>query len=162
MRRSSRALNYAVLAVQRGLYLGVVALLIASSCKRSPERLGTESTPAASETTPMATQSAEDGDAVVIEQLRASGSDLTKPIIVDLYLYFPKEPGANSVAEAMRSDGYTVEVRAPRPSIPDWACIAKKSLMVTPAVMREVRARLTALAKQAGGEYDGWEAAVTH
>ena len=109
----------------RGIPLSVAfALVCVCACKRSPEPIGTA--PASSASTPSAALPADDGDALVIEKLRASGSDLSKPIVVDLYLYFPKEGAANSVAEAMRSDGYAVEVQAPGGGIKDWACVAKK------------------------------------
>jgi hypothetical protein len=147
--------------VPRGILLSVAVLVVGlSSCKRSPPEPPKEA-PAGAASNSRASLVDDDDDARAIEQLRASGSDLSRPIVVDQYLYFPNEEVANSVAEAMRRDGYSVEIEAPGSGVKNWACIAKKPLMVTPSGLREVRGKLTVLAEQAGGEYDGWEASVT-
>jgi hypothetical protein len=130
-----------------------LVLLVAACSRRSdPEPAG--------HAPPSTATAAEDGDDLVIEKLRESGTDLRKPLAVDVYLYFPSEAAANSVADSMRGSGYSAEVRAPRKDVPDWACVAKKPMLVTSAGMHDVRAKLTALASQFGGEYDGWEAPV--
>jgi hypothetical protein len=132
--------------------LGVLAVFAACSRRSSPEPSKRASTSATAPET--------DGDALVIEKLRAAGSDLSKPIVVDLYLYFPTEVAARTVAGTMRTEGYSVEVRPPVPDIPSWACVARKPILLTAEGMRDVRAKLSVLAKSFGGEYDGWEAPV--
>ena len=136
----------------------LAALLATSGCKRSPKP---ERTPLPAASAPEAPiDPGRDGDALVIDKLRESGADLKLSRQVDFYLYFPDEPAANRVAAMMRGEGYTVEVRAPTAEIPDWACLAHKSMLVSLSRMHEARARLTSLAEQFGGEYDGWEAPV--
>src|SRR4051794_13152266 len=49
-------------------------------------------------------------DAAVIEQLRAAGSDLSKPHELDFFLYFPTEAAAHAASEEIKGD-FTVEVR---------------------------------------------------
>lgn len=141
-----------------------LAALATLSCKHSEESTGRRTDPVPAVTASLgvlSTVSAEDdGDALVIKQLRAARSKLGVPVPVDFYLYLPTQHAAETVAAAMRNDGYVVDVRAPEPSIPSWACVATKTMVITPSTMRHVRVRLTALAKQSGGEYDGWEAPV--
>jgi hypothetical protein len=133
-------------------------LVAAAGCKRSPEPNQTSQPFTVLSSKPVETD--EDGDALVIDKLRASGANLALPLPVDFYLYFSNEAAANKVASAMRSDGYLVDVEPPSRDVPEWACLGHKTMLVDLSSIQLARARLTVLAKESNGEYDGWEAPV--
>ncbi|MEQ1934898.1 MAG: ribonuclease E inhibitor RraB [Fimbriimonadaceae bacterium] len=95
-------------------------------------------------------------DDQVINQLRMAGSDLTKPHVIDFFLYFPTDEAANSVRIELGSD-YQCEISQ---SGEKWLCQAHCTFVPTRASLVLRRQALTALAAKYGGEYDGWGAAI--
>jgi len=101
----------------------------------------------------------DEGDRRVIEQLRRSGSDLSRPSRLRHYLYGRTKGDAEHLAERLREDGYQVTVR-PAAKGKDWLALATNRMVLTPESIRETRGKLESLAASIGAEYDGWEAAL--
>ena len=101
-----------------------------------------------------------EGDRQVLAQMRKAGADLSKPTEVNFYLYF----GARDAAESAAVHAPTASMKAtvrPGASRWPWLCLVSGQMIPDEAAIRSEVARLMALAKQYGGEYDGWEAAIT-
>jgi len=106
---------------------------------------------------------ADEGDRLIIDQLRSLGADLSKPREVLHYLYVPTEAAAADAGQEARSQGYTTEVKpaAGPPGPNPWLVLATKDEVISVASARASREAFTAMAATHGGEYDGWEAAAT-
>ena len=100
-------------------------------------------------------QPAVDHDAALIEHLRASNADLSKPHEIDFYLYLPTEDVANAVLTRAHAAGFRGDVSISADGN-GWLCLLHKDLIPAHATMTEQRRVLTKLAADAGGEYDGW------
>lgn len=104
---------------------------------------------------PVATGPVTDGDAATLDELAHAGSDLSRPHIIEFFLYFPEQQAAELVAEGLRSEGLTVEV-SPAAEETDWLCLIRRRMVPDMAGLRSWRERLTALAEAHQGVYDGW------
>ena len=102
-------------------------------------------------------------DRQVIDQLTSHGADLSKPTEVIHYLYLPDEQSAGAANAEAEQAGYRVQVRPPDADDdpPLWSLQAEREMVVSAEAIGAERERLTAIAERLGGEYDGWEAAVT-
>ncbi len=99
------------------------------------------------------------GDQEVLDALRQSGSDLSRPHALELYLYLPDEARARRAAFDLSAEGVAVITR--RASMgPGWLCLARMSMVPAPDAIAEIRNRFEGLAAELGGEFDGWEAGV--
>jgi len=99
-------------------------------------------------------------DAAVVEQLRSSGSDLSKPHSIEFYLYFPTESKAQWAARRLEYQGFHAAVSPPEAGIPEWRLLATRIMQPDPKELADLRAMLDDLAGSQGGVYDGWEAAI--
>jgi hypothetical protein len=99
-------------------------------------------------------------DQLTLQQLRGAGANLAKPTDVVNYLYLPTEPLAQAAGAELRQAGFTVEVR-PAATGSNWLALARMDLVPSPENIELLRKRFEGLATKFGGEYDGWEAAVT-
>jgi hypothetical protein len=102
------------------------------------------------------------GDAMILEQLRRAGADLSLPREVIHYLYLPNETAAQTAADRLRPVGFTIEVR-PIPGAPGpnpWLVQATIEQVLTDDAVATARRLFTQLAVATSGEYDGWEAAA--
>jgi regulator of RNase E activity RraB len=103
---------------------------------------------------------AEQQDAEVIENLRASGSDLSKPHDVDFFFYFASKAHAERAAQELAAASYrgvTLE-RGPEGRV--WQVHTKRMMVPRLDAMSASTRALEALAARHGGEYDGWGTAV--
>lgn len=75
------------------------------------------------------------------------------------FLYFPKEANAKEVSERLQSRGFSVEVSKDARE-ENWLVLATKAPPRSGEEMDILRDEMESLAKQFGGDYDGWEAAV--
>lgn len=101
------------------------------------------------------------GDRMVIQALAQHG-DLDTPREVSHWLYFPDRRSAEDAADALRSDGYTVTLETSHGhSDGRWCAKALHEIVVSPATIATTRTSMERLAARLGGEYDGWEAAVS-
>jgi regulator of RNase E activity RraB len=96
-----------------------------------------------------------DGDASTIAELARAGSDLGRPHRIEFFLYLPTRQAAEGVAEDLRREGFTVEIRQAADAH-DWLALGTREMLPELASLRSWRHRLTALAESRGGAYDGW------
>ena len=101
-----------------------------------------------------------EADQQTLRALRDAGADLTKPTHVNFYLYFSDRVKADSAA----AEATTPELPASVKRAADdssWLCLVSGRMVPTESSIRQVSTRLQAVAASHGGDYDGWEAAVT-
>jgi Regulator of ribonuclease activity B len=101
-----------------------------------------------------------DLDHGTLRQLTAAGADLAKPTDVVNYLYLPDERRAQEAGAELRLAGYSVEVQPAATGV-NWLALARIDLVPSVENVRLLRERFERLAAKLGGEFDGWEAAVT-
>jgi len=99
-------------------------------------------------------------DAEVLMQLQNAGSDLSKPHVMNFYLYLPVRESAEEIAEMLRQDGYQVTVELGADDV-SWLCLASKTLIPSDDALATILNQMETLAKSKNGVFDGWEAAVT-
>ena len=92
--------------------------------------------------------------------LARAGGNLTKPTDVVNYLYAKDEAGAMRAASELRVQGYAVEVR-PAATGSTWLARANRQMIPSEENIAQMRVQFESIASLVGGEYDGWEAAVT-
>jgi regulator of RNase E activity RraB len=106
----------------------------------------------------------EDGDKMILEQLGKSGADLTQQREILHYLYVPTQEASHRIASKLREEGYEVTERASADAVKKppnpWLVLARKVTVVNSQTVEEMRVRFESLAKEANGDYDGWEAAA--
>ena len=102
-----------------------------------------------------------DGDRLILEQLRSHGADLTQPREVRHYSYFADRAAADAAAEAMREWGYGVTVEESATGDGTWLALATAEVVVDESTVDSTRGRFEQIAAAHGGDYDGWEAAVS-
>jgi hypothetical protein len=90
-----------------------------------------------------------------LRELSWSGVDLTHPLPVEQYLYFPLHALAQGVAEDLRREGFEVEVEQ-EGERPGWIAYVTRRIEPTVAGIAHVRGRVGTLAVARGGEYEGW------
>ena len=96
-----------------------------------------------------------DRDAVTIEELARSGSDLSRPHRIEFFLYVPSRTAADELAGELRAQGLAVEVQRETDG-QDWLCLASLDMLPELGLLHNWRARLTAMAEARDGVYDGW------
>ena len=101
-----------------------------------------------------------EGDRQVLAQMREAGGDLSKPTEVNFYLYFKDRPAADSAAAHAGAGPLVATVRRGADAS-SWLCLVSGQMVPDEAAIHSTAVRLLALARQYGGEYDGWEAAIT-
>lgn len=101
-----------------------------------------------------------DPDAAVLHELEKAGADLARPTEIAHYLYVPSEQIAHDGEIELVAAGYRCEVRRAARG-PGWLVLAKIDLVPSRDVIAQARGRFEDLATRLGGEYDGWEAAVS-
>jgi regulator of ribonuclease activity B len=101
---------------------------------------------------------AESWDEQVIARLRSQGYAPFKEYQVDFFLALPNE-AACAGARARLEPEFTVDVK-PLENDPElaWSLHATKTMRLVVPDMQEISRRLTALASELHGRYDGWAA----
>ena len=100
---------------------------------------------------------ASEADERVLDHLARLGCDPLTPRETSHFLYLPIRVGAEAVARALGTDGWSTSVERSEGA---WLVVATTARTLTLDVVRETRARLAALASEHGGLYDGWEAST--
>ncbi|MGH2757597.1 MAG: ribonuclease E inhibitor RraB [Actinomycetota bacterium] len=101
-------------------------------------------------------------NALVIKEMRRAGADLRKWTEVRHYLYFATREHAQEVADKLRAEDFQLSVEPSASGDGKWLALATHFIVVNQEVIDSVTARLSGLtAAYDGGEYDGWEAAIT-
>jgi hypothetical protein len=90
-----------------------------------------------------------------LEELGASGVDLSHPVTVEHYLYFPLASLAYGAAEELRREGFDVDVEQ-EDDRDGWIAYATRQAQATVPVLVRLRERLIGAAVLRGGEYEGW------
>lgn len=101
---------------------------------------------------------AESWDEQIIAKLRSQGYAPFNDYRVDFFLALPDEAAAERVRARLEPE-FEVDVR-PLQNDPELTCSlhASKVMRLVVPQMQEVSRRLTALATEFGGRYDGWAA----
>ncbi len=100
-------------------------------------------------------------DEATIRQLEQAGGDLEKVTHVIHYVYLPTEDAAAGCKREFEQAGFGVKVFPPDKRMPAWSLHADHQMVVSIESITEARERLAGAATRLGGDYDGWEAAVT-
>jgi hypothetical protein len=139
-----------------GLALALALALLGGTvgCSRRDDK-----TPAPTATRPDAEEIAQDQDA--LDQLRAAGSNLSKPHQIDFYMVLPSQSDAESAGNSLRALGYRVTVRAGDGSA-SWVLTSSRTMMPTIQGLTEARVLFKGLALRYRGAYAGWQAAIEH
>jgi hypothetical protein len=107
-------------------------------------------------------------DRAVLRNLEAAGADLRLPTHTIFYFYFPSEQVARSAGQELEREGFRIDVHpAPAPwwkrllGRREWSCLADRVLVLEQQAVFDRSDRFRSLAARLGGQYDGFEAAVT-
>ena len=103
--------------------------------------------------------SSESWDEKVIAGLRQRGYAPFNPYPVDFFLALPDEAAVQGVRSRLESDGFSVDVK-PLENDPElhFSLHAKKTMRLIVPDMQELGRKLTAVATEFRGRYDGWAA----
>jgi hypothetical protein len=101
-----------------------------------------------------------EADRQTLRALRDAGADLTKATEVNFYLYFPSQAAADSAAAQATTPELPTQVKRAADGSA-WLCLVSGEMVPTEEAIHAASTRLQAVAVAHGGEYDGWEAAVT-
>jgi hypothetical protein len=101
-----------------------------------------------------------ESDRQTLVALRDAGADLTKPTEVNFYLYFPTQAAAADAASQAQTPELPARVM-PAADGKAWLCFVSGTMVPSESAIRAASARLQAVASALGGDYDGWEAAVS-
>lgn len=93
-----------------------------------------------------------DGDA--LRKIQASGSDMSKPHVLDFYLCFNDETTAKKVAQMIPSPAEIHEVSQEDDG--RWTCFCKATLIPTYDAVVKLDRLLDKFCQDFGGEYEGW------
>jgi hypothetical protein len=101
----------------------------------------------------------ESWDERMIEQLRSRGYAPFNDYKVDFFLALPDEAACQAVRSRLETDGFSVDAKpmAEKTDLP-FSLHASKSMRLIVPDMQDLTQRLTALAAEFGGRYDGWAA----
>ena len=99
-------------------------------------------------------------DQQTLLQLAKAGGNLAMSTEVINYLYLPDEARARTAAGELERAGYQAEVRTAAKGR-SWLALAKINMVPSTENIALLRGRFETLASRLGGDYDGWEAAVT-
>lgn len=103
--------------------------------------------------------SSESWDEKVIAGLRQRGYAPFNPYPVDFFLALPDEAAVQGVRGRLEGDGFTVDVK-PLENDPElhFSLHATKTMRLIVPDMQELGRKLTAIATEFRGRYDGWAA----
>lgn len=98
-------------------------------------------------------------DARMVEQLRARGYAPFNDYKVDFFLALPDEAACEAVRARLEPEGFSVDTKpmAEKTDLP-FSLHATKSMRLIVPDMQDVSRRMTDLASEHHGHYDGWAA----
>jgi Regulator of ribonuclease activity B len=101
----------------------------------------------------------ESWDARIIEQLRAKGYAPFNEYRVDFFIALPDESACQAVRARLEPDGFSVDSKpmTQKTDLP-YSLHASKSMRLIVPDMQDLSQRMTALADEFHGRYDGWHA----
>lgn len=99
----------------------------------------------------------ESWDEKMVEQLRSQGYVPFNEYPVDFFLALPDEAACNEVRARLEPDGFSVDVKPLTDEVTlPLSLHATKSMRLLLADMVELSKRMTAIAAELNGRYDGW------
>jgi regulator of RNase E activity RraB len=101
----------------------------------------------------------ESWDAKIIEQLRSKGYAPFNEYNVDFFIALPDEAACQAVRSRLESEGFSVDAKpmTEKTDLP-YSLHATKSMRLIVPDMQGLSQKLTTLAEEFGGRYDGWTA----
>jgi hypothetical protein len=101
----------------------------------------------------------ESWDARIIEQLRSKGYAPFNEYQVDFFIALPDEAACQAVRGRLEPDGFSVDSKPmqEKTDLP-FSLHATKSMRLIVPDMQDLSQRMTALATEFNGRYDGWAA----
>lgn len=96
----------------------------------------------------------------IVTSLEKSQWGVRKPVPLLFYLYLPNQEAANSCVAPIKAVGLEVTVEESAGGDGKWLCLGKAKLVPDEARLTEIGTVLFELAKEKGGELDGWETDV--
>jgi hypothetical protein len=96
----------------------------------------------------------------VLDRLAAAGAHLDQPREIRYCTFFPDDERANQAAEILRQRDYAIDVQHQDDSS-DCALFASHHERAVPAVIAHMTNMLAKFAREHGGTFDGWHAAIT-
>jgi hypothetical protein len=101
----------------------------------------------------------ESWDAKIIEQLRSKGYAPFNEYKVDFFMALPDEAACQAVRSRLETDGFSVDAKpmAEKTDLP-FSLHASRTMRLIVPDMQDMSQRLTTLAGEFGGRYDGWTA----
>jgi hypothetical protein len=101
----------------------------------------------------------ESWDAKMIEQLRSKGYAPFNEYKVDFFIALPDEAACQALRSRLETDGFSVDSKpmTEKTDLP-FSLHASKSMRLIVPDMQDLTQRLTVLAGEFGGRYDGWAA----
>lgn len=97
-----------------------------------------------------------DWDAHFIQGLRKAGVDTFVDHVVDFFFTMPSRESANGLAQALRGEGYEVDIIEARDTSGQFSLHASRRMRLIVPEMQEITARFNKLAATHGGRYDSW------
>jgi hypothetical protein len=98
-------------------------------------------------------------DAVALQDLARSGSDLSKLHRVEFRLRFPTQSAAERAELQLQELAFETTVESPE-SGDDWLVLALKNMYPVESDLLGLRDKLQSIAKEGRGAYVGWTARV--
>jgi hypothetical protein len=95
----------------------------------------------------------------IINQLKRTKSNLSKPHNFDFYLYFPTRYEANQATIELLMEGLNCEMK-PGAVGNDWLCLVSIQLVPEETELAKLENIFVKIATAHHGEYDGWESNV--
>lgn len=96
-------------------------------------------------------------DAVALDRLARSGSDLSKLHRVDFFLRFPDQEAAENAESQLRELAFATETDR-GDSGNGWVVRASKAMYPVESDLIGLRDKLNVIAAEGRGTYDGWQA----
>jgi hypothetical protein len=101
-------------------------------------------------------------DRQVLDMLAEQGVDLSRPLTIVNYLFFPDERASRGAGRIIEQALFEASILRPNEysSDPEWTIEAAQERLLSDESLTRMRDLFTAVAEGFGGEYDGWEAAA--
>ena len=93
-------------------------------------------------------------DEWALNQLAQLGDNLSKPHKLEFQLRFPTKAAGEQAAPGIKAAGYDLEMM--QDGEEGCSLVATKTMVPGPDELQSVHLELDALAKSAGGRYEGW------
>jgi hypothetical protein len=97
-----------------------------------------------------------DWDEHFIHGLRKAGVNTFVDHVVDFFFTLPTRDASDRLAEALRAEGYEVDVIEARETSGQFSLHASRRMRLIVPDMQQLTARFNQLAEAHGGQYDHW------